>query len=115
MFGEHERPLSDEEQFMRMMANFADFGEWHFHKAAAHGFIPPQYATLRGTNGRVEVWGGRAHRTEVWFIARDKSETLVAMDSRSKRLTVRDGTLRTAIAQACNLAGVQLTLSQVEQ
>lgn len=112
-------PTSDEAKFMRMMANFADFGEWHFRKAAAYGCLPPLCATLRGANGHVEVWGGKAHRTEVWFIAKDKSETLLAMDcydpNHPHYLSVRDDSLRTAIAQACSLAGVQQQLPGVEQ
>lgn len=101
MYGE-PKPISDEELFARMMANFQDFGNWRIRKAAAHGFIPPMVATIKGDNGHVEVWGGRAHRTEVWVIAKDKSETLIDKDC-----NYRDGTLRLAIAQACKLAGVQ--------
>lgn len=98
----HPRPVSDEAQFRRMMANFSDFGDWHFRQAAAYGFVPPQVATLGGKAGRVEVWGGRAHRTEVWVIGRDKSETMVACDCNCV-----DGSLRQAISEACKLAGVQ--------
>jgi len=100
------KPISDEEHFMRMMANFQDFGEWHFRKAAAYGYLPPMVAYLRSANGTVEVWGGAAHRCEVWFISKDKEETLVACDG-DKLLSLRDGTLRAAIAEACDLAGVQ--------
>lgn len=103
-------PTSDEEAFMRLMANFNDFGQWRIRKAAAHGFIPPMVAKLSGINGHVEVWGGKAHRLEVWFIGRDKSESLVAMDCRARGgadLSLRDGSLRLAIANACNLAGIQ--------
>lgn len=66
-------------------------------------------AWLRGSSGTVEVWGGRAHRTEVWVIGKDKSERLVAYDG-DRPLSVRDGTLRAAIATACDLAGVQRML-----
>ena len=100
------KPVSDEEHFMRMMATFRDFGDWHFRKAAAYGYLPPMVAYLRGANGTVEVWGGAAHRCEVWFISKDKSEQLVACDG-DKQLSLRDGTLRAAIAEACDLAGVQ--------
>lgn len=100
------KPISDEERFMRMMANFRDFGDWHFRKAAAYGYLPPMVAYLRGANGTVEVWGGAAHRCEVWFISTDREETLVACDG-DKPLSLRDGTLRAAIAEACDLAGVQ--------
>ena len=103
------KPISDEERFMRMMANFRDFGEWHFRKAAAYGYLPPMVAYLRGANGTVEVWGGAAHRCEVWFIGKDKEETLVAYDG-DKPLSLRDGTLRAAIAAACDMAGVQYPL-----
>lgn len=107
----HPKPISDEGQFRRMMQNFLDFGEWHFRQAAAYGFVPPQVATLSGRVGRVEVWGGRAHRTEVWVVYKDKSETLVACDrfdtTPATYLTVRDGSLRQAISEACKLAGVQ--------
>lgn len=95
------RPIGDEELFARLMANFADFGEWRIRKAAAYGYIPPMVATLRGEGGTVEVWGGRAHRTEVWVIGRDKSELMVASGCSSV-----DGSLRLAIATACKLAGV---------
>ena len=105
------KPVSDEERFMRMMANFQDFGEWHFRKAAAYGYLPPMVAKLAGRNGYVEVWGGRAHRPEVWYIDKDKNEKLVAYDDPSgKRLKVSDGTFRLAVATACNLAGVQPAL-----
>ena len=96
------RPIGDEELFVRLMANFADFGEWRIRKAAMRGSVlPPMVATLRGEGGTVEVWGGRAHRTEVWVIGRDKSELLVASSCSSL-----DGSLRLAIATACKLAGV---------
>ena len=100
------KPISDEERFMRMMANFQDFGEWHFRKAAAYGYLPPMVAYLRSANGTVEVWGGAAHRCEVWYVGKDKEETLVACDG-DKPLSLRDGTLRAAIAEACDMAGVQ--------
>ena len=95
------KPIGDEELFARLMANFADFGEWRIRKAAAYGYIPPMVATLRGEGGTVEVWGGRAHRTEVWVIGKDKSELMVASGCSSV-----DGSLRLAIATACKLAGV---------
>lgn len=110
---DEQRYVSDEERFMRLMANFSDFGEWRIRKAAAYGFIPPMVAKLRGPNGHVEVWGGKAHRTEVWFVGKDKSETFVAKDCRVEGgadLSLRDGSLRTAIARACNLAGIQPAL-----
>jgi len=100
------KPISDEERFMRMMANFQDFGEWHFRKAAAYGYLPPMVAYLRSANGTVEVWGGAAHRCEVWYVGKDREEQLVACDG-DKPLSLRDGTLRAAIAEACDLAGVQ--------
>ena len=100
------KPISDEERFMRMMANFQDFGEWHFRKAAAYGYLPPMVAYLRSANGTVEVWGGAAHRCEVWYVGKDKEETLVACDG-DRLLSLRDGTLRAAIAAACDMAGVQ--------
>lgn len=96
------KPIGDEELFARLMANFADFGEWRIRKAAMRGSVlPPMVATLRGEGGTVEVWGGRAHRTEVWVIGRDKSELMVASSCSSL-----DGSLRLAIATACKLAGV---------
>lgn len=105
------RLISDEEHFMRIMANFNDFGDWRIRKAAAYGFAPPLVATLKGEIGRVEVWGGRAHRAEVWVVYKDKSETLVACDRfdtiPATYLSVRDGSLRQAIATACDLAGIQ--------
>jgi hypothetical protein len=96
------KPVSDAERFKRMMMNFSDFGTWRVRAAAAHGCGQPMVAKLRGKNGHVEVWGGSAHRTEVWFIANDKSETLVAHDCNCV-----DGSLRLAISTACALAGVQ--------
>lgn len=106
MYSQEPKPVSDETLFMRMMANFSDFGQWHYRKAAAYGYIPPMVAWLRGSNGTVEVWGGKAHRMEVWVIGKDKSERLVAYDG-DKPLSVSDGTLRAAIATACDSAGVQ--------
>lgn len=105
-----DKPIGVEEHFMRLMANFNDFGQWRIRKAAANGGMPPMVAKLSGAQGHVEVWGGKAHRTEVWFIGKDKSESLVAMDCSAQgatRLSLRDGSLRLAIAQACNLAGIQ--------
>ena len=97
------RPISDAEAFARMMANFADFGEWHIRQMPSRGsVIPPMMAKLSGGNGHVEVWGGRAHRNEVWWIGKDKDEHLVAANCYA-----HDGSMRVAIAQACNLAGVQ--------
>lgn len=100
------RPIGDAEIFARMMTNFSDFGEWVIREMPMRGSVlPPMMAKISGRNGHVEVWGGRAHRTEVWFIGRDKDESLVAYDCHAA-----DGSLRYAIAQACNLAGVQAKL-----
>lgn len=106
MCDERTKPVGDAEIFMRMMANFSDFGSWRIRAAAAHGSVlPPMVAKLAGRNGHVEVWGGRAHRMEVWYVGKDKSETLVGYDC-----TCVDGSLRVAIATACNLAGIQRAL-----
>ena len=98
-----DKPISDAEQFTRMMMNFTDFGQWHVRAAACRGSIaPPMVATLQGKGGKVEVWGGRAHRTEVWHIAKDRTATLVAQECNCV-----DGSLRHAIAAACKLALIQ--------
>lgn len=104
--------MSDEELFMRLMANFADFGDWKIRKAPSRGSVTQvYYARLKGENGVAEVWGSRGHRPEVWYIDKDKNEKLVAYDDPSgKRLKVSDGTFRLAVATACNLAGVQPAL-----
>lgn len=50
------KPIGDAEIFMRMMANFSDFGSWRIRAAAAHGSVlPPMVAKLAGRNGHVEV------------------------------------------------------------
>ena len=102
-YDETTKVVSDADRFMRMMANFDDFGPWSIRAAAMRGSVlPPMVAKLKGKNGHVEVWGGKAHRTEVWYIGRDRSETLVGSDCNCV-----DGSLRVAIATACGLAGVQ--------
>lgn len=104
--------MSDEELFMRLMANFADFGDWQIRKAPSRGSVMSiYYARLKGKNGIAEVWGSRGHRPEVWYIDNDKNEKLVAYDDPTgKRLKASDGSFRLAVATACNLAGIQPAL-----
>lgn len=93
------------EDFERLMAHFAALGRWRIMRRGSRYFDDILVAKLSGLNGTVEVWGGNLHRREVWFIGRDQSETLIAMEC-----GYRDGTLRDAILQACNLAGIQRRL-----
>ena len=63
-------------------------------------------ATLRGTHGTVEVWGG-AHRGEVWFVERGtKAETMLC-----EEWGVADGSLRDAVERGCSMAGIQTRLA----
>lgn len=93
--------VSTFERFSRLMDEFTDLGKWRIKRLGSRYFDDVLKATLSGANGMVEVWGGEHHRCEVWFIGRDKSEKLVAVNCH------KTSSLREAIVQACNLAGVQ--------
>lgn len=80
-----------------------DLGKWTIRSMAAHGNVAPSRATLRGTKGVVEVYGGFNHANEVWFYGKDGSEVWVARHW-------EPSTLRDAVLAACALAGVQLPL-----
>ena len=84
-----------------MVRDFGTFGPWVVREGAAKGGLTPVYATLKGSRGRVEVWGGNNHRLEVWVIYRDRSEEMVYSE-RCEQMTLRQG-----IERACELAGVQ--------
>jgi hypothetical protein len=74
-----------------------DLGEWRVREYKDG----PIRATLRGRLGTVEVWGGRNHAPEAWFVERGtKAET--QMDAA--------GGLRDAVERACAMAGVQARL-----
>lgn len=63
-------------------------------------------ASLRGSRGTVEVWGG-AHRHEVWFVERGtKAEAMLC-----EEWGVTDGSLRDAVERAYAMAGVQVPLA----
>ena len=87
-------------RFARIIHEQLDrFGEWRIRRFASG----PMCATLRGKNGRVEVWGCNYHRNEVWFIEKGtKAETWLACD-----WSVRDGSLVDAVERGCAMAGIQ--------
>lgn len=58
-------------------------------------------ASISGRLGRVEVWGGDYHASEVWVIMRDKSEKLITDDW-------TNATLSDVLEKAFSVAGVQL-------
>ena len=92
------------ERFRSLMDQHSDLGDWKV-RAITNPYPDVLIATLRGPNGRVEVWDGTLHRQEIWFIGKDKSETFIA-----KECGYRCGELREAILQACALAGIQMRL-----
>jgi hypothetical protein len=83
-----------------MVRDFGTFGQWVVREGAAKGGLMPVYATLKGSRGRVEVWGGDHHMCEVWVVWRDRSEEWVYSEGCGM-------TLRQGIERACELAGVQ--------
>ena len=95
--------ISTFSRFSDLMADYRGFGEWRISRVGSREYDSVLKATLTGPNGKVEVWGGSLHRREVWFIGKDKSETLIAMDCHKKDLTK-------AIEDACKLAGIQRRL-----
>lgn len=101
MYDDEPKPISAFERFSRLMDEFSDLGKWRIRRVGSRYFDDALKATISGANGMVEVWGGNLHRREVWFIGKDKSERLVAVNCD------KNGSLRDAILQACNLAGVQ--------
>lgn len=93
------------ERFKRLVEDtLGDLGTWKVRQVSKP-YDSVLLATLRGTNGHVEVWDGYLHRQEVWFIGKDKTETAIATDC-----GYLDGPLRDAVLQACNLAGIQQRL-----
>lgn len=95
--------ISTFSRFSDLMAEYRDFGEWRISRVGSREYDDVLKASLSGKSGRVEVWGGDLHRREVWFIGKDKSETLVAVDCYRSNLTK-------AIEDACKLAGIQRRL-----
>ncbi len=80
-----------------------DLGGWRLFEYS-NG---PIRATLRGTHGTVEVWGGDTHRSEVWFVERGtKAETMLC-----DGWGVADGSLREAVERGCAMAGMQARLA----
>ena len=72
------------------------FGDWKLRQYASGAIC----ATLYGSRGRVEVWGGN-HAHEVWFIEKG---------TRAERQLLRPwlrGTLLSAVERGCKLAGIQ--------
>lgn len=59
-----------------ILDKFGHLGEWKF-KSIGH-YSNVLVATLKGTYGRIEVWGGSTHRTEVWVIAKDGGKHIVS-------------------------------------
>ena len=58
-------------------------------------------ATTKGKGGRVEVWGGALHRTEVWAFPRKAEPIMVAHDCDAP------DELRDAVERACAAIGKQ--------
>ena len=76
-----------------------DLGDWRVMQYKDG----PCKATLRGPRGTVEVWGGTAHASEVWFVERGtKAETPLC-----ESWCVEDGSLREAVERGCAMAGIQ--------
>ena len=81
------------------------FGNWGIRWYSTNSNVI--IATLLGANGRVEVWGGN-HRREVWFVGKGRRAgemELVAVGAQTL-----DGSLQTAVREACTLAGIQEVL-----
>lgn len=100
MYDDEPKFVSTFERFSRLMDEYRDLGNWRISRVGSRTFDDTLKATLSGINGKVEVWGGSLHRREVWFIGKDKSETLIAVNCYGDAL-------EEAIMQACTLAGIQ--------
>ena len=73
---------------------FGCFGEWKFRSIGSGSSV--LVATLSGSRGRVEIWGGTIHRGEVWAIPKGTAGHLVSL-----RVN-RDG-----VEMACARVGIQ--------
>ena len=82
----------------RITDRFGDLGDWRFRSIGKTSDV--LVATLKGKGGRVEIWGGIVHRTEVWAIP--KGTDGVLMGTHDNRETVE---------MACGRVGVQRRLS----
>lgn len=76
---------------------FGHLGNWKFRNVRQYGEV--LVATLSGKYGRVEIWGGSIHGTEVWAIPKGTSGCLI-----STRLT------DDAVEMACGRARIQKPL-----
>jgi hypothetical protein len=76
---------------------FGDLGDWKFRGIGSGG--DALVATLKSRLGRVEIWGGSFHRSEVWAIPKGTDGCLI-----STRVT------RDAVEMACNRVGIQRRL-----
>ena len=54
---------------------FGHLGEWKFRSIGSGSDV--LVATLKGKYGRVEIWGGLVHRSEVWAIPKGTSGCLM--------------------------------------
>lgn len=107
------------EAFAKAVESLADFGEWKVFEYASG----PMRATLHGKRGRVEVWGAE-HQNEVWLIEKaTKREVFVCANwtlggegtdhcpMRKDGRAMHNGMeLSDAVAEACAMAGMQMTL-----
>ena len=91
---------------LMVRTHLGEYGDWRIRQIGAYG--DALVATLKGRDGRIEVWGGSIHRIEVWFIPRGTKANdgdLIAYD-----VSVRDGSLQEAVRQASLMAGIQRRL-----
>ena len=91
----------------RIRSRFGGYGQWAIRSVNAYS--DAIVARLMGKSGRVEVWGGRNHRDEVWFVPKGTRAADVGVTGRM--LYPSEGAdFRGAVEQACALAGVQEVL-----
>lgn len=91
--------------FMTVESELSGFGVWKLRDYQNGAMC----ATLHGKTGRVEVWGGDHHANEVWVIEKGtKRETMICTP-----WSANDGTLLSAVYEACVKAGITQTRMEI--
>lgn len=78
-----------------IITKFGYLGGWSFRRVGSYNDI--LVATLNGTRGKVEVWGGAHHRSEVWAFPKGAAGILVSTDVVNKE----------CVETACRRVGMQ--------
>lgn len=77
---------------------FGYLGEWSFRRVGSYSDI--LVATLNGTRGKVEVWGGARHRNEIWAFPKGSAGILISTNVVTTE----------TVEAACGRAGLQQKL-----